>query len=89
MAFKKILDIKNEIEANLLSSVLEEKKIPHVVRRNANPALEGFFQSRFGWGWLEADESDAAAIRETYADLHSPPVGPEGGEEEPGGETPD
>lgn len=86
MAFTRILELKNEIEANLLSSLLDERKIAHVVRRTSNPALEGFFQTNFGWGWLEADERDAAAIRETCADLRAASPVPETGEEESGGE---
>ncbi|MBN2351257.1 MAG: hypothetical protein JXD23_01720 [Spirochaetales bacterium] len=77
MAFQKILEFSNQVEAELLASILQERKIRHVIRQYANTALQGFFQNRFGWGWLEADEEDAAAIRETHADLRASAAGPQ------------
>jgi hypothetical protein len=69
MPFVKIMELKNEIEANLLAAVLHERRIPHAVRRYADPVLGGFFQTEFGWGCLEGEEGDAEAIRQVFADL--------------------
>jgi hypothetical protein len=77
MAYSKVLELKNEVEANLLASILEERAIPHLIKRRANPAFEGFFQREFGWGWVEAEPESAEAIREIYADLHAPGSGEE------------
>ena len=69
MMFDKILELENEIEAGLLEAVLNGKKIPHRIRRYADPALGGFFQTELGWGCLEAAAEDAAAIQAVYSDL--------------------
>ena len=69
MSFVKILELENEVDARLMEAVLNEKKIPYVVRRYPDPALGGFFQTELGWGCLEAKENDAEAIRAVYRDL--------------------
>jgi hypothetical protein len=74
MPFVKLLELKNEIEAQLLQSLLEERKIPHAVKRYANPALGGFFQTEFGWGCLEGAPEDAEAIRALYDDIKAATV---------------
>ncbi len=75
MSLVKILELKNEIEAHRLDSLLADKHIPHVVRRYSNPALGGFFQTEFGWGCLEGEAEDAAAIRAVHADLKAAAAG--------------
>ncbi len=76
MPFVKIMELKNEIEANLLAAVLRERRIPHAVRRYADPVLGGFFQTEFGWGCLEGEADDAEAIRQVCADFKAAPAEP-------------
>jgi hypothetical protein len=71
MSFVKILELKNEIEAHRLDALLDERGVPHVIRRHANQALEGFFSDRAGWGTVEAEPDDAGLVRDICADLRA------------------
>ncbi len=44
----------NEIEAQLLSQVLDDEEIPYRVRSFRDSAYDGIFQMQKGWGQLEA-----------------------------------
>jgi hypothetical protein len=72
MPFVKILNLTNEVEAQIIQSLLREKGIAHVVLQNPGLALGGFFQTQFEWGWIEAEPKEAEAIREICADLRAP-----------------
>jgi hypothetical protein len=50
----KITVIENTIEAQLIDSVLSEKKIPHRMRSFHDTAYDGLFQFQKGWGELYA-----------------------------------
>ncbi len=52
--YKRILSIDNEIEANLLSSILDQENIPYLLRSYHDSAYDGLWQSQKGWGHLEA-----------------------------------
>lgn len=52
----KILVLNNEIEAKLLSGLLKEKSIPHLIRSYHDSVYDGLFQMQSGWGHLEAPE---------------------------------
>ena len=52
----KILVLNNEIEAKLLSGLLKEKRIPHLIRSYHDSVYDGLFQLQSGWGHLEAPE---------------------------------
>ena len=67
--FKKILILKNEIEAKLLESILKDRAISHVIKSYHDSALDGLFQLQQGWGHLEAAISDRAEIKSIYDDL--------------------
>jgi hypothetical protein len=62
----KILMFKNEIEAMLLDEILNDKKIPHIIRSYHDSAMNGLWQVQTGWGHLEAPEEFAEEIRNTY-----------------------
>jgi hypothetical protein len=66
---KKILSLSSEIEALRIQEILESHKIPHLVRSFHDSAYDGIFQNQFGWGVLEADESDEARILKLLKDL--------------------
>jgi hypothetical protein len=52
----KILVLNNEIEANLLDGLLEERDIPHLIRSYHDSAYDGLWQYNAGWGQLDAPE---------------------------------
>ena len=67
--YKRILILENEMEAQRLSSILEEENIPHVVRSYHDSAYNGIFQSQRGWGHLEAPETYEEKILSLYDQL--------------------
>jgi len=66
---KKILSLSNEIEAIRIIEILDSNEIPHLVRSFHDSAYNGIFQNQYGWGVLEADESNEARILELVKDL--------------------
>ena len=57
---EKIAVLDNEVQAELVDSVLEERGIPHLMQSYHDSALDGIYQARAGWGHIEAP-SDAKA----------------------------
>ncbi len=66
---KKILALSSEIEAVRVKEILEANKIPHLVRSFHDSAYDGLFQNQYGWGVLEADESDEDRILKLIKEL--------------------
>jgi hypothetical protein len=54
---EKIAVLDSEVQAELVDSVLEERDIPHLMRSYYDSAMDGIYQSRAGWGHVEAPES--------------------------------
>lgn len=54
--------IENAIEAQLLASILTERKIPHRIRTHHDTAYDGLFQAQKGWGDIEAPSRYQAEI---------------------------
>jgi len=50
----KITGLENSIEAQLIESILSEKKIPYRIRSFHDTAYDGLFQFQKGWGELYA-----------------------------------
>jgi hypothetical protein len=67
----KILIFNNEFEAKLLSEILTEKSIPHIIRSYHDSAYDGLWQMQSSWGHLEAPEEYREEILLTYS-LMSP-----------------
>jgi hypothetical protein len=65
-SFTKILMLENEMEAQRLSAILEEEKIPHVVRSYHDSVYDGIFQQAKGWGHLEAPETYRDKVMAIY-----------------------
>ncbi|MCU0363505.1 MAG: hypothetical protein MUE32_09115 [Bacteroidales bacterium] len=65
----KILVLRNEIESILLSDILTERGIPHLVRSYHDSAYNGLWQAQAGWGHLEAPENFREEIFTIYSDL--------------------
>ncbi len=72
--------LASEIEARLLSAILDERGISHVLLTFHDTAYDGIFQAQKGWGVVRAPRSAAPEIREILADIRSGE-----GIEEPGG----
>jgi hypothetical protein len=67
--FKKIVVLENEIEAQLMDSILTERQIPHLMRSYHDSAYDGIFQVQKGWGHVEAPESYRDEIMAIQEDL--------------------
>ena len=67
--FGKILILENEIEAQLIDSVLTEQNIPHRIRSYFDTAYDGIFQAQKGWGVVEAPLSYKEEIISIFQDL--------------------
>jgi len=61
----------NEIEATLLSGLLKEKNIPHILRSYHDSALNGLWQTHKGWGHLQAPEEYREEILKIYSEMSS------------------
>ena len=66
---KKVLVLENEVEAQLLDSVLNQRGIPHIMRSYYDTAMDGLFQVHRGWGHVESEERFAEEIIEIYGEL--------------------
>ncbi|HUT64534.1 MAG TPA: hypothetical protein VMZ05_00130 [Spirochaetota bacterium] len=66
---KKILVLENDVEAQLIDSVLTQRGIPHIMRSYHDTAMDGIFQTAKGWGHVESEESYAGEIIEIYQEL--------------------
>jgi hypothetical protein len=67
--FRKILILENEIEAQLLDSILTERGIPHRIRSYHDSAYDGIYQAQKGWGRVDAPPSYKEEILSIYEDL--------------------
>ncbi|MDI6754968.1 MAG: hypothetical protein QME78_11330 [Thermodesulfobacteriota bacterium] len=67
--YKKIVVLENEIEAQLMDSILTERQIPHRMKSYHDTAYGGIFQVQKGWGHVEAPESYRDEIMAIQEDL--------------------
>jgi hypothetical protein len=67
--FKKIIVLDNEIEAQIMDSILSERNIPHRLKSYHDSAYDGIFQAHKGWGHIEAPLSYKEEIIAIHADL--------------------
>lgn len=67
--YKKIILLENEVEAGLLQSELEQKKILFNIITYHDIAYDGIFQAQKGWGFVEAPERFREEIINIYQDL--------------------
>ena len=68
-SYTKILTLENEMEAQRLSSMLNEENIPHVVRSYHDSVYDGIFQTVRGWGHLEAPGNYREKILSLYENM--------------------
>ena len=81
--FIQIAVLENAIEAQLLSSVLNQYEIPHRLRSYHDTAYDGLFQLQKGWGLIYGPSDAGQQILEALAELISQAAevqdnGPEG-----------
>ncbi len=67
--FLKVIVLDNDIEANLLDSILNERGIPHVLNSYYDTAYDGLYQTQKGWGHVSAPVSYHEEIKEVVFDL--------------------
>lgn len=67
--YKKIVVLDNEIEAQLMDSILTERNIPHRMKSYHDSAYDGIFQAQKGWGHIEAPLRYKGEIIAIHADL--------------------
>ncbi|MDP7422772.1 MAG: hypothetical protein QGH40_12900 [bacterium] len=68
--FVRIMVFENEIEAQVLDSVLKEHDIPHQVWSFHDTAYDGLFQLSKGWGFLLAPEEFRDRINLLYDEVN-------------------
>ena len=69
---EKIAVLENEVQAQLLDSILTEREIPHVMKSYHDSAYDGVFQGTRGWGHIEAPESHRQEILDILRDMNTP-----------------
>ena len=72
--FIKIIVLENGIEAQLLSSILDQRDIPHRVRSYHDTAYDGLFQVQKGWGKLYAPQPYKKEILQVIEEVRSDQV---------------
>jgi len=62
--FKKVTTLENEIEAQLLDSILNERNIPHLITSYHDTAYNGLYQTQKGWGYISTPKDYLKEIQE-------------------------
>lgn len=68
----RILVFNSEVEARLLSGLLEQRGIPHMLRSYHDSAYNGMWQTQTCWGFLEADEENREEILKIFREMSLP-----------------
>ncbi len=66
---EKIAVLDNEVQAELVDSVLSERGIPHLMQSYYDSALDGIYQARAGWGHIEAPREFRDEVLGVIGDL--------------------
>ena len=67
--YMKVATLDNDIEAQLLQSILTERDIPHMMRSYHDTAYDGLFQTQKGWGYVSAPKDYHEEILEILSDI--------------------
>ena len=67
--FVKAVVLDNDIEAQLVDSILDDHGIPHVMQSYHDTAYDGLFQTQRGWGQINAPLSYQDAILEVVTEV--------------------
>jgi hypothetical protein len=69
--FVKVSVLDNEIEAQLLDSILDEREIPHLMVSYHDTAYDGLFQTQKGWGHVSSPSSFKQEILEILHEMRN------------------
>jgi hypothetical protein len=61
--------LDNDIEAQLVDSILNDQGIPHVMQSYHDTAYDGLFQTQRGWGQINAPFAFRDLILEVVAEV--------------------
>ena len=67
--YEKIVVLDNEVQAQLVDSVLSERGIPHMMMSYRDAAYDGIFQGQKGWGHIEAPQHYKQEIIDILEDI--------------------
>ena len=70
-AYTRVAVIENQIEAQLIGSILSEQGIPHRIRSFHDTAYDGLFQFQQGWGVLYVQITDQQKALDILDDVRS------------------
>jgi len=79
--YDKILDLDNDVQAQLFDAILSDEGIPHLVVSYRDPAYSSIFQAVRGWGHLEAPAIYREKIEQIFDDLKHAEMVPESDDE--------
>jgi hypothetical protein len=68
----KILTLRTEAEAILLSGLLDQANIQHMLKSFHDSAYDGMWQTQTSWGTLYAYEEDRQPILDIYNNMSTP-----------------
>ena len=67
--YKKAATLENEIESQLLDSILNERNIPHRITSYYDTAYDGLYQTQKGWGYISAPKTHLKEIQEIISSI--------------------
>ena len=67
--YMKLDILESQIEAQLLGSILNERRIPHHIESYHDTAYDGLFQTQKGWGYISCPVSWSEEIRGILAEI--------------------
>lgn len=75
-AYVKVDVLENEIEAQLLASILEEREIPHHILSYHDTAYDGLYQAQKGWGYVRAPLAWSEEIKAILSEIRGTQILP-------------
>jgi len=69
--YVKIAVLENPFEAQVISAVMEDEGIPHLIRSYHDTAYDGLFQAQKGWGEIRAPKEYGKQILEILSDVRA------------------
>ena len=67
--YKKAATLENEIESQLLDSILNERNVPHRITSYYDTAYDGLYQTQKGWGYISAPKAYLKEIQEIISSI--------------------